>query len=93
MRVIITGASGRMGRMLVRAVNDLEGAELVGATERSESEFLGKDAGELAGVGHLGVAISDDLSSLSKADVLSTSLLLQPVWCMHGLLLNTALPW
>lgn len=70
MRVIITGASGRMGRMLVRAVNDLEGAELVGATERSESEFLGKDAGELAGVGHLGVAISDDLSSLSKADVL-----------------------
>ncbi len=70
MRVIITGACGRMGRMLVRAVSDMDGAELVGASEQSGSEFLGRDAGELAGVGHLGVVVSDDLSSLAKADVL-----------------------
>jgi len=70
MRVIITGASGRMGRMLVRAVHEMDAAELVGATERSGSEFLGCDAGELAGVGSLGVSVSDDLSSLPVADVL-----------------------
>lgn len=70
MRVIITGASGRMGRMLVRAVSDLESAELVGATEKSGSEFLGTDAGELADAGTLGVVLSDDLASLPEADVL-----------------------
>jgi len=70
MRVIVTGASGRMGRMLVQAVSDLDDAELVGATERSGSEFLGRDAGELADAGTLGVMVSDDLDSLPEADVL-----------------------
>jgi len=70
MRVIITGASGRMGRMLVRAVSELDGTELVGATERAGSECLGRDAGELAGVDALGVFLKDDLSALPEADVL-----------------------
>jgi len=70
MRVIITGASGRMGRMLVRAVAESDGAELVGATERAGSEWLGHDAGELAGVGRLDVLLSDDLANVSAADVL-----------------------
>lgn len=70
MRVVVTGTSGRMGRMLVRATSEMAGAELVGATERPGSEFLGHDAGELAGIGALGVAVSDDLASLTHADVL-----------------------
>ncbi|MDQ6973158.1 MAG: 4-hydroxy-tetrahydrodipicolinate reductase [Mariprofundaceae bacterium] len=70
MRVIITGASGRMGRMLVRAVSEAEGAELVAATERAGSEWLGRDAGELAGVSSLGVCLSDDLDASPQADVL-----------------------
>lgn len=70
MRVLITGASGRMGRMLVRAVALAEGAELAGATERAGSEFLGEDAGVLAGVGSLGVRLSQDLTDCGPADVL-----------------------
>jgi len=70
MRVIITGASGRMGRMLVRAITESEGAELVGATERPGSGFVGGDAGNVAGVGALGVTLVDDMSALPDADVL-----------------------
>jgi len=70
MQVIITGASGRMGRMLVRAVSDMQGAVLAGATERPGSEFLGRDAGELAGVETLGVKLTDTLDGLGDADVL-----------------------
>ena len=69
-RVIVAGASGRMGRMLVRAVSEAEGARLVGASERPDSELIGHDAGELAGIGTLGVAVADDISSCAEADVL-----------------------
>ena len=69
MRLIVAGAAGRMGRALVRAVVETEGAELSGAFERPGSPAIGQDAGELAGVGRLGVAISDDpLSLVVSAD-------------------------
>lgn len=70
MQVIITGASGRMGRMLVRAVVESEGAELVGVTERSGSNFVGDDAGDIAGIGALGITLVDDMSMLPDADML-----------------------
>ena len=70
MRIVIVGASGRMGRMLVRAVSQADGVVLAGATERSGSEFVGRDAGELAGVETLGVKIVDDISTCSEADVI-----------------------
>ncbi|MFD0950870.1 4-hydroxy-tetrahydrodipicolinate reductase [Paraperlucidibaca wandonensis] len=64
-RIAICGAAGRMGRALIAAVQAADGAELSAAIERSGSEFLGQDAGELAGVGRLNIAITDDLA---KAD-------------------------
>ena len=70
MQVIITGASGRMGRMLVRAIAESEDAELAGAIERPGSGFIGGDAGKAAGIGALGVTLIDDISSLPQADVL-----------------------
>ncbi len=57
MLLAIMGAAGRMGRELIRTVYDTEGCEVAGAIERPGSPFLGKDAGEVAGVGHLGVPI------------------------------------
>ena len=60
MRLVVVGAAGRMGRMLVRAVHEAGGCELAGAVEREGSIALGEDAGLLAGVGKSGVAISDD---------------------------------
>ncbi|WP_289035659.1 4-hydroxy-tetrahydrodipicolinate reductase [uncultured Roseibium sp.] len=69
MRLVVVGAAGRMGRALVRAVAETEGARVCAAIERSGSEFLGQDIGELAGVGTLGVAVTDDaLSAFAAAD-------------------------
>ena len=70
MRVIISGASGRMGTMLVRAVAQAKGAMLVGATERQGSSVVGQDAGLLAGIPALDVAVNDNLAACDDADVL-----------------------
>ena len=64
-RVAIVGAGGRMGRVLVEAVNALEGLSVTAATERPGSSLLGCDAGELAGVGAIGVTLVDDLAKVA----------------------------
>ncbi|WP_457669027.1 4-hydroxy-tetrahydrodipicolinate reductase [Thiolapillus sp.] len=69
-RVAVVGAAGRMGKSLVQAVHETEGLELGVATEYPESSLIGADAGEVAGVGKLGVPISADLSgAVDKFDV------------------------
>mgnify|MGYP001554827606 CR=1 FL=1 len=60
MKLCVVGAAGRMGQMLVRQIASHPDCSLGAATERAGSNVIGKDAGELAGVGHLGVAIGDD---------------------------------
>ena len=62
-KIAITGATGRMGRVLIQAVTEAEGFELGAALARTGSSMLGVDAGELAGVGKLNVAITDDLKA------------------------------
>ena len=70
MKLAIMGAAGRMGQELIRTVQASNGAAVVaGAIERAGSTALGKDAGELAGVGALGVMITDDpLDIVAKVD-------------------------
>ncbi len=60
MRLAIMGAAGRMGSALVRTVKENDSCQIIGAIERPGSPNVGKDAGELAGVGHIGVPIVDD---------------------------------
>ena len=60
LRIGVTGAAGRMGRILVRQVTETEGCIVAGASERPGHEAVGRDAGELAGIDPLGVAIVDD---------------------------------
>lgn len=60
MRLVVVGAAGRMGQALVRAITAMEGVTLSAAIEREGSPALGKDAGELAGAGHLGILVTDD---------------------------------
>lgn len=67
MKLVVVGAVGRMGRMLIRAVAEAEGCTLHGAVERAGSPALGQDAGRLAGIGDLGVSVSDDPLSLFVA--------------------------
>ncbi len=69
-KVAVTGAAGRMGREVVRAVIEAEGLELVAAIDRG---CIGTDAGELVGCGNAGVAVESNLDealSRTKPDVM-----------------------
>ncbi|ESY64237.1 4-hydroxy-tetrahydrodipicolinate reductase [Mesorhizobium sp. M0051] len=69
MGLVVVGAAGRMGQTLIRAIHTIPGARVIGAIERAGSPHLGKDAGELAGVGRIDVAIGDDpLPVFARAD-------------------------
>ncbi len=70
-RIAIPGAAGRMGRNLIDACQRSEGLSVGVATERSGHELIGSDAGVIAGVGEIGVAIGDDLErAVDDFDVL-----------------------
>jgi 4-hydroxy-tetrahydrodipicolinate reductase len=58
MRIAVTGAAGRMGRTLIQAVHAAPDLVLGAAFERPDSSLLGADAGELAGLGRLGVPVT-----------------------------------
>jgi len=60
MKLVVVGAAGRMGQTLIRLIHSIEGVTLHAAIERTGSPFVGKDAGEIAGLGPTGVIISDD---------------------------------
>jgi 4-hydroxy-tetrahydrodipicolinate reductase len=69
MRLVVTGAAGRMGRMLVKTIAESKGVTLAGAVEREGASAVGADAGILAGCDKLGVAITaDPLPLLLSAD-------------------------
>ncbi|WP_198334765.1 4-hydroxy-tetrahydrodipicolinate reductase [Psychrobacter namhaensis] len=70
-KVGVIGAGGRMGRMLIEAINDNPQTTLKAAIERQGSSLVGADAGEVAAIGCLNVEIVDDLKSVVDAiDVL-----------------------
>lgn len=67
----VIGAGGRMGRMLIEAVNDNPQTTLKAAIERQGSSLVGADAGEVAAIGPLNVQIIDDLKAVvNDIDVL-----------------------
>ncbi|MBP9955547.1 4-hydroxy-tetrahydrodipicolinate reductase [Geopseudomonas guangdongensis] len=70
-RIAVMGAAGRMGKTLIEAVQQAPGAGLTAAVDRPDSSLVGADAGELAGLGRIGVILSDDLNRvLDDFDVL-----------------------
>lgn len=69
MGLVVAGAAGRMGRVLIEIIHQTPGAHLAGALEQPDSIAIGQDAGLLAGCGQMGVAISGDaLSVIAGAD-------------------------
>jgi len=70
-KTVIAGASGRMGKRLIALLRESTDFQVVGAVERKDHVDLGRDAGEGAGVGPLGVPIVDSIGKvLSGAQVL-----------------------
>ena len=63
-RVAIVGAAGRMGKTLIQAVQETDGLVLGAATEHPQGKLIGVDAGDLAGVGTLGVNIVGSLNDV-----------------------------
>jgi 4-hydroxy-tetrahydrodipicolinate reductase len=60
MRIAVMGAAGRMGRELVKAVHATPGCVVAGGTASPSSSALGQDLGDMAGIGSLGIRITDD---------------------------------
>ena len=60
MKIAVAGAAGRMGQMLIREIVGSNGSTFAGGTEAPGSAMLGKDAGEVAGVGGLQSKIGSD---------------------------------
>lgn len=71
LKIAVTGAAGRMGKMLIQAIEQNQDAVLGAAIERPDSDAIGRDAGEQAGLGANGISIVGDLVSvLNDFDVL-----------------------
>jgi len=68
--VIVCGAGGRMGGRIITLLSQTEGARLIGAVERPDHPFVGKDIGAVLGLGANGVEVVDDLEKvLERGDV------------------------
>jgi 4-hydroxy-tetrahydrodipicolinate reductase len=69
MRLVVAGAGGRMGQTLIRVIAAESGVAISGALEQKASPVIGRDAGEVAGAGPIGVTIGDDVAAaLAAAD-------------------------
>jgi 4-hydroxy-tetrahydrodipicolinate reductase len=91
--IVVAGASGRMGQAIIRVIDEMPGAKLVGALERTGADTIGRDAGEIAGVGTSGVIITDNQDDvLEGADAIidfttpETSVAFSKVAAEHGLI-------
>lgn len=66
-KVVISGAAGKMGASIIKLVVAQSDMKLTGAVESDKFPSLGKDIGEVIGIGRLGVEITGDLSKVIKA--------------------------
>ena len=70
-RVTVAGASGRMGRTLIRALSETHDVQLAFALERSGHSDLGRDAGTLSGLAAEDIPLTDDIvTAASKSDAI-----------------------
>src|SRR5215831_10003437 len=70
-KLIVSGAAGRMGRLLVSMIAADPQHTLVGALEAEAAGVAGDDAGDVAGAGKLGVAITTDYKTIARPDTVT----------------------
>jgi 4-hydroxy-tetrahydrodipicolinate reductase len=64
MRLIVAGAGGRMGRTLIAAIAATPGVTLAGAVEAAGAAVIGRDSGELAGLGRNDITVGTEVAPL-----------------------------
>ena len=69
--LIVAGAAGRMGRMLIALAARDPKHQLAGAIEAAGHSAIGSDAGEIAGAGRLGIKITADYASIARPDTVT----------------------
>ncbi len=70
-QIAVIGASGRMGRVLIQAIEQSNNDQLSGASVRASSSLVGADVGDLAGIGQKGQQVCVDLTAnMPSTDVL-----------------------
>lgn len=67
LKLLVIGAAGRMGQALVRAARERSDTRIAAAVDAPESAATGRDVGEIAGVGRLGVRVASDLTAALAA--------------------------
>jgi 4-hydroxy-tetrahydrodipicolinate reductase len=66
--IVVTGGSGRMGQMLINAVQASDACTLIGVLERTGHDWVGQDVGIAMGGAAIGVTVSDDaVTTFAKA--------------------------
>lgn len=70
-KLIVSGAGGRMGRLLVSLIASEKQHSLAGALESANTEFIGRDAGEIAGTGALGVRVTANYSDIAGSETVT----------------------
>jgi 4-hydroxy-tetrahydrodipicolinate reductase len=92
MRLIVAGAGGHMGRTLIHAITASEGVALAGAVDAADAAAIGRDSGELAGLGKNGVVVTAAVEPLlASADGLidftvpKATVALAELMARHGL--------
>lgn len=66
MKLAVSGAGGRMGKRILALAHEHPEVEISGALEATGNPVVGKDAGENAGIGHIGVPISDSIEDVLR---------------------------
>ncbi|MBF6568089.1 MAG: 4-hydroxy-tetrahydrodipicolinate reductase [Candidatus Binataceae bacterium] len=69
--LIVAGAAGRMGRLLITLAAVDPAFRLAGAAEAEGSPEIGRDAGETAGIGRLGIPIVSDYAAIAKPETVT----------------------
>jgi 4-hydroxy-tetrahydrodipicolinate reductase len=71
LNMVVSGASGRMGSRIIVLSRDMDNLKLSGALDRKDHKDLGKDIGDVIGIGPTGVTVKDSVKSVTdKIDVL-----------------------
>jgi 4-hydroxy-tetrahydrodipicolinate reductase len=68
-KIAIAGVAGRMGRRIAALAIESEQFDIVAGIEAPGTEYVGKDVGELAGVGPFGVKVTKELTEIGRAHV------------------------